>query len=138
MRQTLDLKRASDAWSKIQKIEKEQRDEDWKDKYAAYAVTLPVTILNCGLGQAAATLLSAAAKSNNSKSDPHQILYQDVESWLCRSESEAPYAGQQNLMEAIVKGDRQTYMRAQAECLAWLVWLKKLAVAYLKKEKSGL
>jgi len=26
-------------------------------------------------------------------------------------------------------------MKAQAEALAWLVWLKKLSVAYLKKEK---
>jgi CRISPR-associated protein Cmr5 len=136
MRQTLDLKRASDTWGKVHRIMVEQKDEDWKDKYASYVENLPATVLTCGLGQAAAILLSAAAKTSDALNDPHMVLYVDLESWLCRPESEAPYAGQHNLMQAIVNGNRQTYMNAQAEALAWLTWLKKLAVAYLKKEKG--
>lgn len=135
MSQTLDLRRASDAWSKVHRIETEQTDEEWKDKYASYVVSLPATILTCGLGQAAATLLSAEAKTSDAIGDPHKVLYEDLESWLCRPEPEAPYSGKDNLIQAIVSGDRQTYMKAQVEALAWLVWLKKLAVAYLKKEK---
>lgn len=136
MRQTLDMKRASNAWDTVQRIHVGQPDGDWKDRYASYVESLPAAILTCGLGQAAATLLSAAAKTSDAISDPHMVLYKDLESWLCRPEPEAPYAGKDNLMQAIVSGDRQIYMKAQAEALAWLVWLKKLAVAYLKKEKG--
>jgi CRISPR/Cas system CMR-associated protein Cmr5 small subunit len=58
MQKTLDLERAADAWTKVNKIlENKDYDIDWKDKYAAYAESLPATILNCGLGQACATLL---------------------------------------------------------------------------------
>jgi CRISPR-associated protein Cmr5 len=34
-------------------------------------------------------------------------------------------------MAAIVNCDRAVYLRAQAETLAWLEWLKKFAVAFL-------
>jgi len=101
MRQTLDLRRASDAWSRVSKIQIDQKDDDWKDKYASYVESIPVTILTCGLGQAAATLLSAAAKAGDSKRDPHMVLYVDLENWLCRPEPEAPYSGKGNLMEAL-------------------------------------
>ena len=64
----LRFKRASDAWDKVHCIEGE-KSEDWKDKYASYVESLPATILSCELGQAAASLLSAAAKNENSGHD---------------------------------------------------------------------
>jgi CRISPR-associated protein Cmr5 len=135
---TQELKRATHAWQKVNAIlGDEKRSKEWRDKYASYASSLPATILNCGLGQAAATLLAASKKADNTSDyDPHFQLYKYLESWLCL-ESGAPYEGSQNLLNAICHGNRRTYIHAQAEALKWLEWLKKLAVAYLKKAEGG-
>jgi len=112
--------------------------EDWKDKYAGYVETLPATIVNCGLGQAAATLLAASKKKDGKfENDPHYRLYEDLQDWLCRGFTEAPYQGADKLMQAITAGDRHSYIHARVEALKWLEWHKKLAVAYLKKQKEG-
>ncbi len=137
MKRTLDLDRAAAAWKIVHEIKEDPSyDEDWMDRYASYVESLPVTILSCGLGQAAATLLSAAKKSEVHQ-DPHSVLYKNLQGWLCRAESVAPYHGQADLLQAIVEGGRQDYLLAQAEALTWLEWLKKLAVAYLKIKKTG-
>jgi len=139
MDRTLDLARAKDSLEKVTKIFKDPTlSEDWKDKYAGYVESLPATILNCGLGQAAAALLAAAKKKDGKfEKDPHYVLYEDLQSWLCRHASAAPYQGTDKLMEAITAGDRRSYIQARAEALKWLEWHKKLAVAYLKKQKAG-
>lgn len=129
MAKTLEQKRAADAFAKIDQLLK-QRDAGWNDKYASYTQSLPATILMNGLGQSAATLL-ASAKGN--KDDAHWVLYHHLKKWLCRNNSDAPYQGEDDLMKAIVDNDRRSYIRAQAEALAWLQWLKKFATAYLKK-----
>ena len=36
-------------------------------------------------------------------------------------------------MESIVKSDRFSYVKAQAEALSYLDWLKKFTVAFLKE-----
>lgn len=139
MQRTLDQERAADAWTKVNEIlENKNYDTDWKEKYAAYAESLPATILNCGLGQACATLLAASKKRNDKtvEDDAHHVLYEHLQSWLCRKSPVAPY-GEGDLMEAIISNDRWTYIHAQAEALKWLEWLKKLAVAYLKKTEAG-
>lgn len=139
MTKTLEQRRAADSLRKIDSIITiESRDEEWKDKYASYVESLPAAILNCGLGQAAATLLAASKKQNNQfGDDPHYVLYMHVQDWLCRNSDEAPYNGTGNLLKAITAGDRGSYMLAQAEALKWLEWHKKLTVAYLKKQKAG-
>lgn len=132
MTQTLAQKRAADAWQKTREL-LQPKNEDFNDKYASYTASLPATIQMCGLGQAAATLLSAA----RGKADAHKKLYDNLSNWLCRDEKEAPYRGANDLMEAIVGNDRDAYLRAQAEALAWLEWMKKFATAYLKKPDKG-
>ncbi len=135
---TIDQQRAANALEVVNRlVDKAERDEkqiDWNDKYASYVKGLPATILMNGLGQAAATLLAAA---NKDKNDPHYVLYKDLSNWLCRNDSEAPYRGSKDLLSAITAGDRALYLRAQAEALAWLNWLKKFAVAYLAKPSGG-
>ena len=99
-------------------------------KYVSYAKALPAEILQMGLGQALATLLSAA---KGATSDPHYLLYDDVKDWLTgRDNPDAPYAGQSDLMTAITQRDEAAYLHAQAEALAYLEWLKKFAVAFLQ------
>lgn len=129
MSRTFEQKMAADALRKVKTL----IDKNYADKYASYAAGLPAAIIANGLGQAAATLLAAA---KGDKNDPHMILFEHLEHWLCREDKQAPYftpAGQpKELMNKIVNNDRDTYMRAQAEALAWLQWLKKFAEAYLK------
>lgn len=101
--------------------------------YVSYVKALPANILQNGLGQALAMLLAAAA--DQSDNDPHRRLYNQMQCWLCRTALDAPYSGECSLIQAIAKGDERKYIHAHAEALAYLVWLKKFAVAFL--EKSG-
>ena len=106
---TQELKRATHAWQKVNAIlGDEKRSKEWRDKYASYASSLPATILNCGLGQAAATLLAASKKADNTSDyDPHFQLYKDLESWLCL-ESGAPYEVAKSL-NAICRQSKNLY-----------------------------
>ncbi|NLK53019.1 MAG: type III-B CRISPR module-associated protein Cmr5 [Syntrophomonadaceae bacterium] len=131
---TLDQKRANNAWEVVKELEIKAEStpgqKDWNDLYTSYVSGLPAAIISCGIGQAAASLLSAA---KGARDKPHYRLYKDLENWLCRDDGTAPYRRANSLMEAIIKNDREQYMWAQAEALAWLEWLKKFTVAYLKK-----
>lgn len=130
MKRTMEQARAANALGKVEEIERKY-DETFHEKYVSYVEALPATILMNGLGQAAATLLAAAKKKTD---DAHKVLFDHLEEWLCRDAPQAPYRAQAQagLMQAITGNDRAAYLRAQAEALAWLVWLKKFAVAYLK------
>lgn len=127
--QMLDQERAADSLEKVKWIQKNCNEED-QDSYADYVERLPATILMNGLGQALAQLLAAAKKNER---DPHYLLYRDVQGWLCRDDHRAPYRNASDVLEAITQNDRDKYLQAQAEAMAWLEWHKKLAVAYLKK-----
>jgi CRISPR-associated protein Cmr5 len=102
--------------------------------YVSYVESLPATILMNGLGQAAATLLS---KTKGNMREPHGLLYNDLKSWLCGNDKAVPYPNAPCLMKAIIEKDQRDYLRAQSEALAWLVWLKKFANAYLKREDES-
>jgi CRISPR-associated protein Cmr5 len=91
--------------------------------------------LQNGLGQALATLL-AASKGRSARESDHRRLYDQMQVWLCRSDVGAPYPDQADLMQAITSGDEAAYVQAQSEAIAYLVWLKKFAVAYLSKPEE--
>jgi CRISPR-associated protein Cmr5 len=132
----LDQERARNAWDVVKRLETkaegQPKQKEWNDLYASYVSRLPATIISCGIGQTAASLLAADKGEKNS---PHYMLYRHMEKWLCRNDEAAPYPNSECLMEAVLANDREHYMQAQAEALAWLDWLKKFAVAYLKKPK---
>jgi CRISPR-associated protein Cmr5 len=102
--------------------------------YVSYVSSLSATILMDGLGQACATL-----RSRQDKDKGYKLLFEDIESWLCDKNTGntpnnyAPYRGQGNLLSAIIEGESELYFRAQEEALAYVVWLKKLARAYLER-----
>jgi CRISPR-associated protein Cmr5 len=127
---TLAQRRAAHALARVQAHEKTGPKS--YGKYVSYAEALPATILMNGLGQAAATLLSKAAGDARA----HRLLFDDLQSWLCGSDTAAPYPGEKDLMKAIVARDPHDYLRAQAEALEFLVWLKKFANAFLKREEK--
>jgi len=126
--QSMQQQRAKHALEKIEAAEKKYQGED-RDKIVAYAENAPASILINGLGQAAATL-RAQAKGNFD--DPHMTVYNAIKEWLCRNDPSAPYPHDEDLLTAITKGNRKTYLLAQAEALGYLEWYKKFAVALLK------
>ncbi|MCL6478844.1 MAG: type III-B CRISPR module-associated protein Cmr5 [Peptococcaceae bacterium] len=134
MKQTIEQRRALHALQKVEEVQKKEK-ASFQEKYVGYVESLPAAILMNGLGQAAATLLSAAKGDEN---DAHRKVYDHLEDWLCRQFEQSPYYRQENheekmLMKAITTGDRWAYQKAQSEALAWLQWLKKFSVAYLKQ-----
>lgn len=126
--QSMQQQRAKHALKKIKEAEQKHQGED-RDKIVAYAENAPASILINGLGQAAATLW-AQAKGNLDV--PYMTVYNAIKEWLCRNSPSAPYAQDMDLLTAITKSDRKSYLLAQAEALAYLEWYKKLAVALLK------
>ncbi len=126
---TLEQQRAADALHKVRMVS--EASENVGKEFATYVTGLAPSIISNGLGQTCASLL-ARAKGNTS--DPHHILYRYLQEWLCRDAPEAPYPAGTNLMTALVEGDRYQYLRAQAEALAWLEWMKRFSAAYLKTD----
>ena len=90
---------------------------DSAKELASHAAAFPVMIRMNGLGQAAAFYCS--------KKDCHHDLYAMVSEWL--TQSGKPYYGKQSLIEGITQDDMWTYLLAQAEAQALLVWIKRLA-----------
>jgi CRISPR-associated protein Cmr5 len=127
---SLDLQRAEHALQAVENLQDKNIDH-----YVSYVQALPANILQNGLGQSMATLL--AASKDKQDDDPHHRLYKQIQSWLCRKQVDAPYSSQSKLIQAITEGNEQAYLHAHAEALAYLVWLKKFAVAFLSKPDHG-
>jgi CRISPR-associated protein Cmr5 len=140
-RQTLAQRRAAHALVCVK--EHARKGKESYGNYVSYVEALPATIVMNGLGQACATLLSKAGPDKNdgklvNRKDPHFLLYADLQAWLCGGEPAAPYPhtldkGDDCLMQGICGGNQRKYVHAQAEALAYLIWLKKLASAFLER-----
>jgi CRISPR-associated protein Cmr5 len=113
----------------------ETRTNKFKGHYRSYVDRLGPAILINGLGQALAMEL-AAAGTNRQREDEqaHYHLYENVSDLLCQQG--APFDGKSDLMRAILSGDQEQYIAAQAEALSWLSWHKKFCQAYLPKEED--
>ncbi|MDZ4778779.1 MAG: type III-B CRISPR module-associated protein Cmr5 [Planctomycetia bacterium] len=133
-RPTLEQQRAAHALDKVNGVKSERLAGDYK----SYCESLSATIVMNGLGQACATLL-AQAKGKTGDDDAHRRLFDDLEDWLCGKQARVGLS--KPLIDSLVKSDQTIYCHAQAEALAYLVWLKKFAQAFLSKadkpEKGG-
>jgi CRISPR-associated protein Cmr5 len=128
---TLEQKRAKDAFGKINKIKK---DEKFGSKFRSYVERLPSMIVMNGLGQAMAFELACAELGKENRTidmKAHEELYKTIEAWLKECK-----VYEKELIESIISSDQESYIRAQAETLAYLEWLKKFSQAYLKRETS--
>lgn len=125
---TLEQNRAADALQRV--VELRTRSDGFRKRYRAYVDRLSPAIVMHGLGQALATEQAAAGAPPYSSDDghAHHELYLSLERWLCRR-NDGVYAGQSNLLQAILEKDEIHYIRAQAEALAWLLWHKKFCRA---------
>lgn len=126
--QTLQQQRAKHALESVQKLQKllesSARNDINGDKLKARASELPFMIHTNGLGQAAAFF-----KSKKDKKDGYEELYRILSSWL--TSEGRPFAGHQDLMQAITSADMHLYRVAQAEAMHYMDWVKKFAKAYL-------
>jgi len=120
-RRTIEQKRAEHALQMIKQIETKEYGH-----YVSYVSSLPATIVMNGLGQALVTLL---AKNDRA----HRMLYDHVADWLCKRVYTS--GTNNNLIDQMMKKDQAFYLRAQAEAMAYLSWLKQFARAYLQDKK---
>lgn len=139
-RRTLEQERAAHALECVRKLEK----DGGYGNYRSYVERLPAQIVMNGLGQAIAMVRSHFQNDRNDKkrdadreeAKAYRLLYEHLSSWLCRHDETAPYSRKQCLLTAIVEQDQDTYVRAHAEALAYLEWLKKFARAFLDSGKE--
>ncbi len=98
-----------------------ERGPDKAAAYLAQAQMLQPLIVIYALGQSLAGML---AQAGGRHADPGYILYHDLQSWLCRSEptvpESAPYSGQTELLEAIMREEQLKYTHALIETKLWL------------------
>ncbi len=133
---TLEQQRAAHALTIVREIEA----APFAKEYRSYVESLPATIVMNGLGQACATLLAATSGDGN-RGHAYHALHQHLQSWLCRpavpGQIGGVYPGPASLIDAIVNHGQAEYVHAQAEALAYLVWLKKFAQAFLPRGEGS-
>ena len=127
---TLEQERASFALKQIRQLQ--QLGETKYGHYVSYVSSLPATIVMNGLGQALTTLV---AKAKGKLKDPHRLLYDHTAEWLSRQLVELRVPGNDLtlVIDRLMAADQSVYVRAQAEAMAYLNWLKQFARAYLKE-----
>jgi len=136
MNRTMEQKRAEYAMDKVKKHGFTE-DKNIK-KYATLIRKLPSMVMQNGLGQSMAYLLADAennADAKNNKEKPSRKLYFCIGEWICK-ERKIYSSPPEGLMQALMVGDKTTYLHAQQEALALLAWMRKFADAYLPKGES--
>lgn len=121
---TRDQHRAKHALSKAREVPNQLRSD-----YQSLAKGFSATIIMNGLGQACAMLL-AKAENKDANSSAHRRLYDHLSDWLLKEAKVYPDNAEE-LIDAVIGHGQPQYIRAQAESLAYLEWLKKFAQAYL-------
>ncbi len=145
-RTTIEQERAKHALDSVREVSDHQVEhgqggkgsgDSVEGRYRVYCNALPTQIVMSGLGQAVATLMERKQrpKSNAYQAGAYEKLLAHLSSWLCRTGG--PYGDSPVLIDAIVASDQETYVRAHADALAYLVWLKKFAQALLKASEKA-
>lgn len=123
MAQTMEQRRAADAWKCSQ-----GRSKD----YVNLAKGLPALIMNSGLLQVMAFLHEKGSKTSQRHCND---LAGQLRAWLrgqfpkqITSAEFAPF------MEALMKSEPRTYQLVTAEAFAWLRWVRQMAPAALAEE----
>lgn len=98
--------------------------------YARFCRDLPAMLLGNGLGQSLAFLASKAGERKEREQKAAGRLYDDLSGWLVGKRG--IYAGN-DLIEAVMDGDRQSYTAAHEEAVEFSGWLKRFADALIGK-----
>lgn len=130
---SLAQQRAQHALAAISAIEPLGPGGGGYGNYLGYVKAMPANVRSLGLGQA---LAFALAKAEGNLQKPYGLLYGHITGWLC-SRSIYTAATPQNFMRKLVEGEQRSYLEAQIETMAYLEWLKKFAVASLRKGEEA-
>jgi len=114
---TLEQKRASHAWKRIEETKKLGDDDKAKKSFKTEIKKTPTRIVSSGLGQALA-FLDAKQKAPN--------LVAALSDWI---KLRRGLNHQKDLLKAIIHGNAEYLRYATAESLAYLEWMVKLAEA---------
>lgn len=114
----LSQKRAAYALERVQEAQ-------GNHEYARLCRDLPAMLLQNGLGQSLAFLSSR-------KENDADKLYGDISGWLIQERR--IYTGN-DLIKAVMDGDRDEYMAAQEESLELSGWLKRFADALIGRDQ---
>ncbi len=119
MAETLEQKRALDAWRKC---------SNYSNAAVKTAKGLPALIMNSGLMQVLAFC--------HDKGDDYEVIATDLRKWLGeRFNPRLPKDGEFiKCMEGLLNVDSRTYQEITVEALAWLKWLRQMAAARGGKE----
>ena len=118
MTQTMEQKRAADAWVRCQGCSSE---------YQNLAKGLPALIMNSGLMQVMAFLHE---KGDKPKQVHCKELGDHLRDWLRRQFPKAlPSAEFGDFMQALMKSEPRTFQHITAEAFAWLRWTRQMAPA---------
>jgi CRISPR-associated protein Cmr5 len=112
-RQTVEQRRAAQAWQDIQSVKSNQKE------YGSLVRGFAAMIRQDGLGPALAFL---AAKGK----DHHNMLNKHLSRWVL---GEMKVSGHTDLLKWLLSQDSATYRLAASETLAYLNWLKRFAEA---------
>ncbi len=116
MAQTMEQKRAADAWARCQGCSSE---------YQNLAKGLPALIMNSGLMQVLAFL-----HEKGPKNPQHRELGEHLRDWLRRRFPQALPSGEfGSVMQSLMKAEPRTFQHITAEAFAWLRWIRQMAPA---------
>jgi CRISPR-associated protein Cmr5 len=124
MAQTLEQKRAVDAWKRVQGCSGE---------YQKLCKSLPALIMNSGLLQVLAFLNEKGTKD----SQVHcKDLGDQLRDWLSqRFPQELPRAEFAAFMHDLMKAEPRTFQAVTAESMAWLRWVRQMAPALRSEQR---
>lgn len=115
-RQTLEQRRAQDAWTKAKR---------YKGEHMRLAKGLPALIMNSGLMQTMAFLHEKGGKSSQRHC---RDVAEDLQRWLCERFEGIPddFPG---FMKHLMKAGSSEFQAINSESFAWLRWMRQMAAA---------
>lgn len=127
-----EQKRSDFALKQLQAVmEKEQTDTILKDT-ANFIVGAPTMILQNGLGQTMAFLLSKCDKNEKRQiSNKHFFTFNAIAKWSHINNSKIP-ENPMGFFQAVAGLEQSEYLPLQEEALKMLQWLKRYARAFQK------
>lgn len=120
--QTLQQRRAADAWAQIEAVAASHNGDKFKKEYGSLVRGLPALVQSDGLGQ---TLAFLRAKAGGDENKVHAVAYRHLSNWV----STQLTGGATDLLEWLLRQSTGDYRRATNEAQAYLAWLKRFAEA---------
>ena len=114
-RQTLEQRRAQDAWKKAAR---------YKDDHVKLAKGLPALIMNSGLMQTMAFLHEKGSKPSQKHCED---VAKDIRAWL-HERFDVP-KDFDKFMVHLMQADTGHFQAINSEALAWLRWMRQIAAA---------